>query len=57
MRDLVFVSLIVGFFALMTLYLKACISIVGADSPSPDSIGSDIASDSDREMLTTGAQR
>ncbi len=57
MRDLVFVSLIVGFFALMTLYLKACISIVGADSPSPDSIGSDSTSDFDREMLTTGAQR
>ena len=49
MADLIFVSIIVSFFALCVLYLKWCDRIIG-----PDEFGAE-PDDADSPYLTTGA--
>lgn len=38
MRDVLFVLVVIGFFALATLYVRACAAVVGADADASEPV-------------------
>ena len=55
MGDLLFVAVVVAFFAVAVAYVKGCERIVGPDTPLPDDEGAGAASEGAAVALTASA--